>query len=143
MNVLDSQGHTGEAESCHGVIKQGGSRFLGFKSPRRGFLGLHKEISFFGYYSELSFFFFLFFFTEKICWSIVDLQDFPGGTVLKNPPAKARDARDAGSIPGSARSPAEGSGNPLQYSCLGNPMDVEAWWAIVRGVSKSQKRLST
>ena len=71
------------------------------------------------------------------------MQDFPGGTVLKNPPANARDARDAGWIPGSARSPGEGSGSPLQYSCLGNPMDVEAWWAIVHGVSKRQKRLST
>ena len=87
--------------------------------------------------------FLFFFFTETICWSIVDLQDFPGGTVLKNPPANARDARDAGWIPGSARSPGEGSGSPLQYSCLGNPMDVEAWWAIVHGVSKRQKRLST
>ena len=41
----------------------------------------------------------------------------------KNPPASAGDARDGGSIPGSGRSPGEGNGNPLQYSCLGNPMD--------------------
>ena len=43
---------------------------------------------------------------------------------------------DLGLIPGSGRSPGEGNGNPLQYSCLGNPMDREAWWAIVHGVAK-------
>ena len=52
---------------------------------------------------------------------------FPGGSVLKNLPANRRDARDAGSIPGSGRSPGEGNGNPLPYSCLGNPMDRGAW----------------
>ena len=53
---------------------------------------------------------------------------FLGGSVLKNLPASPR---DAGSIPGSGRSPGEGNGNPLQYSCLGNPMDRGAWWATV------------
>ena len=48
---------------------------------------------------------------------------FPGGSVVKNPPANAGDARDAGSIPGSERSPGVGNGNLLQYSCLENPMD--------------------
>ena len=43
----------------------------------------------------------------------------------------------AGSIPGSGRSPGEGNGHPLQYACLGNPMDRGAWWAIVHGVAKS------
>ena len=52
--------------------------------------------------------------------------DFPGGSVVKNPPAKAR---DTGSILGLGRSPGERNGNPLQYSCLENPMDREAWWA--------------
>ena len=47
-----------------------------------------------------------------------------------------------GSIPGSGRSPEGGNGNPLQYSCLGNPMDRGAWRATVHGVSKSQTRLS-
>ena len=47
---------------------------------------------------------------------------FPGGIVAKNLPANAGDARDVGSIPGLGRSPGEGNGNPLQYSCLGNPM---------------------
>jgi len=58
--------------------------------------------------------------------------------VVKNLPANAGDARDAGSIPGSGRSPGEGNGNPLQYSCLGNPMDRGAWQATVHGVTKSQ-----
>ena len=57
---------------------------------------------------------------------------------VKNLPANAGDVRDAGSIPGSERSPGGGFGNPLQYSCLGNLMDRGAWWAMVLGVAKSQ-----
>ena len=54
---------------------------------------------------------------------------FLGGSVVKNLPANARDPReDTGSIPGSGRSPERGNGNPLQNSCLGNPMDRGAWW---------------
>ena len=49
--------------------------------------------------------------------------------VVKNPPANAGDARDMGLIPGLRQSPGVGNGNPLQYSCLENPMDREAWWA--------------
>ena len=56
--------------------------------------------------------------------------------------ASACNAGDLGSIPGSGRSPGEGNGNPLQYSCLENPMDGGAWWATINGVSKSQTRLS-
>ena len=55
---------------------------------------------------------------------------FPGGTVIKNLPANAGDVGDPDSIPGLGRSPGEGNGNPLQYSCLGIPMD--------RGITKSQ-----
>ena len=51
---------------------------------------------------------------------------FPGGAVVKNPPANARDTRDVGSIPGSGRPPGVGNGNPLQSSCLEIPMDREA-----------------
>ena len=58
--------------------------------------------------------------------------------VIKNLPAKAGDVRDAGSIPGLGRSPGEGNGNPLQHSCLENPMDRAAWWTIVHRVPKSQ-----
>ena len=50
----------------------------------------------------------------------------------------AYNAGDLGLIPGSGRSPEEGNGNPLQYSCLDNPMDSRAWWAAVQGVTKSQ-----
>ena len=49
--------------------------------------------------------------------------------VVKNPPANTRDIRDKSSVPGSGRSPGGGHGNPLQYSCLENPLDREAWWA--------------
>ena len=58
-------------------------------------------------------------------------MSFPGGSVVKNLPANAG---EAGSIPGLGRSPGEGYGNQLQYSCLGNPMDRGAWRAIVHGV---------
>ena len=64
--------------------------------------------------------------------------DFSGGTVVKNLPAKAGDAGDVGSVPGSERSPGGGNSSPLQYSCLKNPMDRRAWWARVLGVTKSQ-----
>jgi len=59
--------------------------------------------------------------------------------VVKNPPANAGDAH---SIPGSGRSPGEGNGNPLQYSCWDNPMDRGAWWAAVHRVTKGQTGLS-
>ena len=68
-----------------------------------------------------------------------------GGAGGKEPACSAGDTRDAGPIPGSTRSSAEGDDNPLQYSCLENPMDRGAWWATVHGVAKSQtwlKRLT-
>ena len=55
--------------------------------------------------------------------------------------ANADDIKDAGSIPELGRSPGEGNGNPLQYSCLGNPMDRGAWWATVHRVAKSWTQL--
>ena len=63
------------------------------------------------------------------------------GVVVKNLPANAEDLRDAGSIPRLGRSARGGHGNPLKYSCLGNPMDRVAWQATVHGVAKSQTRL--
>ena len=63
----------------------------------------------------------------------------PDGSTVKNPPVNAG---DADSIPGSRRSPGEGNGNLLQYSCLENSIDREAWWATVHGVPKSQTWLS-
>ena len=62
---------------------------------------------------------------------------FPGGKVVKNPPANAGGTRDMGSIPGLVRSPGEGNGNPLQCSCLENFMDRRVWQATVHGVTKS------
>ena len=58
--------------------------------------------------------------------------------MVRNPSAFAGDARAVGLIPGSGRSPGIGNGNPLQYSCLENPMDRGAWWAIVHGLAKSR-----
>ena len=62
--------------------------------------------------------------------------------MVKNPPANAGDTGDMGSVPGLERSPGVGNGNPLQYSCLDNPMDRGAWWAVVHVVTKSWTRLS-
>ena len=67
------------------------------------------------------------------------IYGFPGASEVK---AIACKERDPGSIPGSGRSPGEGSGNPLQYSCMENPMDGGAWWVTVHGVAKSRTRLS-
>ena len=61
---------------------------------------------------------------------------------VKKPAANAGDVREAGSLPVSERSPGGGDGNPLQYSCLGNTLDREAWWAAVHAVTESQIRLS-
>ena len=63
-------------------------------------------------------------------------MDFLRGSVVKNPPANAGDPGDTGSIPGSGKSPGEGNDNPLQYSCLGNPMDRGVCQATVLGVAK-------
>ena len=75
--------------------------------------------------------------TEQLA-QMIDLGRLPDGTVVKNIPATAGDTGDSGLIPGSGRSPGEGDGNPLQYSCLENRMDRGAGWATVRGVAKSQ-----
>ena len=64
---------------------------------------------------------------------------FPGGSEVK---ASASNAGDLGSVLGLGKSPGEGNGNPLQYSCLENSVDREAWWATVHGVTKSWTRLS-
>ena len=63
-------------------------------------------------------------------------QGFPDGSVIKNLPTSAG---GEGSVPVSGKSPRVGKGNPLQCSCLGNPMDRKTWWAIIHGVTKSQR----
>ena len=65
---------------------------------------------------------------------------FPGGSEVK---VCARNAGGLGSVPGLGTSPGEGNGNPLQYSCLENPMDGGAWWATVHRVAKSQRHFDT
>ena len=64
---------------------------------------------------------------------------FPGGSDSKESPCSAG---DTGLIPGSGRFPGEGNGYPLQYFCLGNPMNKGAWWATVHGVANSWTQLS-
>ena len=66
---------------------------------------------------------------------------FPGG-LIKNPPANAGDAGDQGSVPGLRRASGGRNDNPLQYSCLENPMARGAWQATVHGVAKSWTQLS-
>ena len=66
-----------------------------------------------------------------------------GATTVKNPPANAGDSRDEVLITGSGRSSGVGNDNPLQYSCLENPMDRGTWWATVYGVTNNQTRLNT
>ena len=70
---------------------------------------------------------------------IQSVLGFPGGSDGK---MSASNEGDPGSIPGSGRSPGEGNGHPLQYSCLENSMDGGAWWATVHGVTESRTRLS-
>ena len=72
-----------------------------------------------------------------VCRSVASIRASRLALVVKTPSANAGDIRDTGSIPGSERSPGEGNDNPLQYSCLENPMDRGAWWAIVQEVAKS------
>ena len=71
--------------------------------------------------------------------NLIVLLGFPGGLGINNLPANSG---DKGLIPGLGISPREGNGNPLQYSCLGNPMERGAWWATVHGVTKSWHDLS-
>ena len=68
--------------------------------------------------------------------------DFPGGASGKESACQCRRHREKGLIPGSGRSPGGGHGNPLQYSCLENPMDRGAWRATAHGVAESQTRIS-
>ena len=75
----------------------------------------------------------------KILWSRKRQPTFPGGAEVK---ASACNVGDLGSIPGSGRSSGGGNGNPLQYSCLENPIDKGTWWAAVHRAVKNQTQLS-
>ena len=86
-------------------------------------------------------FFGLFIYSTDIYQVLTILRDFPGGSAVKNPPANAGDAGDLGFIPGSGRFPGGGTGTPLQYACLENPMDRGAWRTTVHGVTKSRTPL--
>ena len=76
---------------------------------------------------------------EAVTWWLLVCYKLPGGSEVK---ASAWNVGDSGLIPGSGRSPGEGNGNPLQYSCLENPTDRGAWWVTVHGVAKSQTWLN-
>ena len=76
----------------------------------------------------------LYIYVYVLCVYIHKYRGFPGDTVVKNPPANAG---YPGFIPVMGRSPGEGNGNPLQYSCLENPVERGTWWAIVHRVAKS------
>jgi len=80
-----------------------------------------------------------------MAYTYISMYTYKGASevvlVVKNLPANAGDIRDTGSIPGSGRSPGGGHGNPLQYSCLKNPMDRGFWQAAVHRVTKSQTQL--
>ena len=69
-----------------------------------------------------------------------NIWGFPGGSAVKNLPASAG---DEGLIPGLGRVPGAGKGNPVQYSCLGNPMDRGDWWTTVHGVTRVKHDLAT
>ena len=79
---------------------------------------------------------------RNLFWILSIYLGFPQGSVVKDPPAKARNAGNMGSILGSWRFPGVENGNPLQHSCVENPMDRGTWWAAAHGVTKSWTRLS-
>ena len=130
----DSRGEEGEAggalpylEVCQSLMFREGSTcrlWISHSLFLKGFKGQRKE------------------YLHLLCWLFQDNTDFngfPGGSVVKNPPVNAG---DMGSILGSGRSPGEGNGNPLQYSCLEKSMDRGVWQATVHGVA-SQLDLGT
>ena len=99
---------------------------------------MYISLGFFQYYNNNA--------CESALWAVItdvkadaSIGGFLGGSLVKNPPANAG---DVGSIPGLGRPPGEGNGNPLQYSCLGNPLDTRVWQTTVHGVTKSQTQLS-
>ena len=80
-------------------------------------------------------------FSVSLVYSKLLLRASQVAPMVKDLPANAGDVRDTGSIPGLGKSPGGGHGNPLQFSCLGNPMDKGAWQATAHRVAKSQTQL--
>ena len=81
--------------------------------------------------------------THMLIYLCIYIWGFPGGRVVKYPPANAGNERDMGLILELGRSSGEGNDNPFQNPCLENSMDRGAWWATVHRVTKSQTQLST
>ena len=75
-------------------------------------------------------------FSERYIIKDITMAGLPSGSGIKNLPANAGAVGDLGSIPGWGRAPGGGNDNPLQYCCLGNPMDRGVWWATVHGVAR-------
>ena len=103
------------------------------------FKGYVFKVSHSGDWRNELFLIFFFFFKDEVLMGLLHSKGFPGGSVSKK---SACNVGEPCSIPGSERSPGEGNGNPLQYSCLENSMDRGAWWATVYGVTKSQTQLN-
>ena len=117
------EGIYGHIRQIHFVVQQKLTQYSKVTIPRLIHPSIHLSIYLSIYLS--------------ICLSI-SLYGFPCGSEVR---ASARNAGDMGSIPGSGRSPGDGNGNPLQYSCLENTVDCGAWWATVHRVAKSWTRL--
>ena len=95
----------------------------------------------------LIFIFFKIIFSFQVCHfffltTLLNIWASQVALLVKNPPTNAGDTRDGVSLPGLGRSTGVGNGNPLQYSCLGNPMDRGAWLATVLGIAKSWTQMS-
>ena len=119
---------------CHSWLL-GSSQFLEMSLPLQYYF---KIQTLFFHTCRASCFMFTFLIKSLFCYKVSDVAGVPGGSVVKNPPLNAGDSC---LIPESGRSLGAGNGNPLQDSCLENPVDRGAWWATVHGVTKSQTRL--
>jgi len=114
-----------------------------FKRHSKCFLFSKIHIFIKSYISKLALNFLFFTFSFKICFiSCFQIFSYRSTFVAHMGKESTCNSRDLGSVPGLGRSPGEGKGYPLQYSCLENSTDRGAWWATVHGVAKSQTQLS-
>ena len=135
--ILDHKLHSMETISCINSKKINSGSILSSQCSEKPGSSIYIELKVYEnkYPEQISIFSFL----QDLKIPMIICMGFPGGSEVK---ASASTVGDPGSIPGLGRSPGEGNGNPLQYSCLGNPMDRGAWQATVHGVAKSQTQLS-